>query len=135
MCTRCRFQLTRRTHYGIRLPLFATFWVDNFSSQNQLADIGFTAARRRSHYDYRLAVSGQTAADLVQKLDTWLEKSPDVAPATINPKVVFVCSGQGPQWWAMGRQLLETEPVFRQAIEQIDQLLRPLAKWSLIEEL
>ncbi len=104
-------------------------------SQNQLADIGFTAARRRSHYDYRLAVSGQTAADLVQKLDTWLEKSPDVAPATINPKVVFVCSGQGPQWWAMGRQLLETEPVFRQAIEQIDQLLRPLAKWSLIEEL
>ena len=25
---------------------------------------------------------------------------------------VFVFAGQGPQWWAMGRQLLDREPLF-----------------------
>jgi len=31
---------------------------------------------------------------------------------------VFVFSGQGPQWWAMGRELLEQELVFRAKIEE-----------------
>ena len=35
----------------------------------------------------------------------------------------------------MGRDLLEREPVFRQAVEQIDALLKGLADWSLIEEM
>ena len=29
------------------------------------------------------------------------------------PRIAFVMSGQGPQWWAMGRQLYETEPIVR----------------------
>ena len=35
----------------------------------------------------------------------------------------------------MGRELLEHEPVFREAIERCDELLRPLAGWSLLEEM
>ena len=34
-------------------------------------------------------------------------------PRGERPRLAFVCSGMGPQWWAMGRQLLEQEPVFR----------------------
>ena len=40
-----------------------------------------------------------------------------------------------PQWWAMGRQLLVEEPVFRAAVEDCDRLLRQYADWSLLEEL
>ena len=42
------------------------------------------------------------------------------ATAGHRPRLAFVCSGQGPQWWAMGRQLLHEEPVFRAAIERCD---------------
>jgi acyl transferase domain-containing protein len=28
-------------------------------------------------------------------------------------------SGQGPQWWGMGRELMQQEPVFRRVIECI----------------
>ncbi|MEM9488796.1 MAG: acyltransferase domain-containing protein, partial [Myxococcota bacterium] len=40
--------------------------------------------------------------------------------------VVLVFSGQGPQWWGMGRQLMDESPVFRAAVEAIDRELRSL---------
>ncbi len=52
-----------------------------------------------------------------------------------KPRIAFVFSGQGPQWWAMGRELLETVPLFRQKVEEIDRLLQKHAKWSVLEEL
>jgi hybrid polyketide synthase/nonribosomal peptide synthetase FtdB len=48
---------------------------------------------------------------------------------------VFVCSGMGQQWWAMGRELLSEEPVFRRAVEEVSELFAPLAGWSLLEKL
>ena len=44
------------------------------------------------------------------------EQSPFVVSGPVPEKsdasdIVFVYSGQGPQWWAMGRELLEQEPV------------------------
>src|SRR5207244_1801402 len=51
------------------------------------------------------------------------------------PRLAFVYCGNGPQWWGMGRQLMEQEPVFRSAVERCDQALRGLAPWSLIAEM
>ena len=48
---------------------------------------------------------------------------------------VFVCSGMGQQWWAMGRELLAQEPVYRRAVEEVSELFGPLAGWSLLDEL
>ncbi|MCE9543408.1 MAG: SDR family NAD(P)-dependent oxidoreductase [Verrucomicrobia bacterium] len=44
-------------------------------------------------------------------------------------------TGQGPQWWGMGRELLESSPVFREKIEECDSLFWKWGGWSLIEEL
>src|SRR5262249_5745782 len=54
---------------------------------------------------------------------------------TTATSLVFVYTGQGAQWWAMGRQLLEREPVFQRTVQEIDDLLQPLAGWSLREEM
>ena len=55
------------------------------------------------------------------------------APA--GKPIVFVFTGQGAQWWGMGRQLLQREPIFRQTIEKIDSLFQKISGWSILEEM
>jgi len=55
---------------------------------------------------------------------------------SMNPSVCFVFGGQGPQWWAMGRQLYHSEDVFRRWIDRIDSELRLLTtEWNLHDQL
>jgi len=103
-----------------------------------LRDVAYTASTKRNHYDTRAAVVGQTPEQIVEQLDALLrgEMRPESAAGQAHPvKLAFVFSGQGPQWWAMGRQLLESEPVFREMIEKCDSLFRQYAPWSLLAEL
>jgi len=104
-------------------------------------DLGAMAGLRRSHHDHRLALVGRTRQDLSDHLAAFLagENRPGMssgrAKSELGPGPVFVFSGMGPQWWAMGRQLLDEEPLFRKTVEECDALFRPLAGWSLLEEL
>lgn len=106
-----------------------------------LRDICYTASFRRTHFDHRLSLVVQDKTELIEQLEAFLggERRPGM---TTNrrisgkiPKLAFVFSGQGPQWWGMGRELLEKEPVFRQMMEECDRLLRQHADWSLLTEL
>ncbi|MDM9383687.1 beta-ketoacyl synthase N-terminal-like domain-containing protein [Chlorogloeopsis sp. ULAP01] len=106
-----------------------------------LADICYTASVRRSHHDHRLALIFRNHQELTQSLTAFLQDetragvSYEHKQKNRHQKLVFVCSGQGSQWWAMGRELLSCEPVFRTTIEQCDALFYPLANWSLMAEL
>ncbi|CAF0982625.1 unnamed protein product [Adineta steineri] len=55
----------------------------------------------------------------------------------LSQKICFVFSGQGPQWWAMGRQLYESEPLFNKWINLIDGEMTKINndEWRLLEEL
>jgi 1-acyl-sn-glycerol-3-phosphate acyltransferase len=104
-----------------------------------LRDIGYTAARRRTHHEHRLAIVADSRDELADTLE-----SAAVSEALANSvtaraiagagKLAFVFSGMGPQWWGMGRQLREQEPVFREALERCDAALRPHSGWSLMDE-
>ena len=48
------------------------------------------------------------------------EKTTTATPAHTKPKVAFVFCGQGPQWWAMGRELYERDPIVREMWERCD---------------
>jgi acyl transferase domain-containing protein/thioesterase domain-containing protein/acyl carrier protein len=106
-----------------------------------LSDICYTASLRRGHHNYRLAVVADSHKELAANLEAFLAEetrlgmsSGSLVPGK-SPKLAFVFSGMGQQWWAMGRTLLEEEPVFRKVIEQCDALLRQYADWSLWDEL
>ncbi len=105
-----------------------------------LVDVCYTAGDRRSHHEYRLALVAHGREETLERLQAFLhgEKRPGLSAGrkSLNqrPKAVWVFSGQGPQWWGMGRQLLN-EPAFRDAVQQCDQLFAPLAGWSLLSEL
>lgn len=97
------------------------------------------AATRRSHFAHRVCLVGASREELLERLDGFLagESCPSVAAgeASTCAAPVFVFSGQGPQWWGMGRGLLRQATVFREKIQECDELFREFGSWSLIEEL
>jgi acyl transferase domain-containing protein/ubiquinone/menaquinone biosynthesis C-methylase UbiE/acyl carrier protein len=131
---------------GAALSEQARRWADHLGPEGggsalSLADVSHTSLLRRAQHDHRLAVAASTREELVEKLAAFAEgeRRPGISSGRRvsgrTPSLVHVASGQGPQWWAMGRQLLETEPVFRATIERCDEIVRGLGPWSLLEEL
>jgi acyl transferase domain-containing protein/acyl carrier protein len=111
------------------------------ASKISLHDICYSASVRRGHNDYRLAVTGNSSDQLIEGLAAFLKGetraglSSGHKALTGGRKLVFVFSGQGSQWFGMGRTLLLHEPVFREVIERCALALRPHTDWSLIAEL
>ena len=107
----------------------------------RFADMFYSAAYRRSHHDHRMAIVAATKRELAKTLEAHLKGeslaslATGVAPVAARPRVVFVCTGMGPQWWAMGRQLFAEEPVFRETILECDEAFRRVAHWSLLMEM
>ena len=110
------------------------------SSQSWLADLCYTAATRRTHWNYRLGV---VAADL-DGMRARLRQARDggEVPGVVRsrrgetpPRVAFLFAGQGPQYAGMGHQLYTTEPLFRQILQQCDAFLRGWLERPLLEVL
>ncbi len=128
--------LSAHTPQALRAQLAA--WHDYLADTTERAvDIAFTATQRRSHLTCRAAVVGRDRADWRARIAEILERDQFAAtrPGDAAPHVAFVFSGQGPQWFGMGRELLASEPVFREVLTECDALLRPLTGWSLLEAL
>jgi acyl transferase domain-containing protein/aryl carrier-like protein len=108
---------------------------------SSFTNIAYSASLRRSHHDQRLALVAKSKAEAVAHLSAFLEEEPrsSVTTGRTMPngerKTVFVCSGMGPQWWAMGRELLNTEPVFRASVERCDAEFKRYADWSILDAL
>ncbi len=104
-----------------------------------LRDICYTASLRRTHRDYRLALTGHSQAEFCELLDAFLRGDPRqgvVAGQRLSGgprKVVFVFPGQGAQWWGMGHELFRSERVFRESIEQCADVLGRYTDWSLVD--
>ena len=111
------------------------------TSELSLHDICYSASTRRSHHDYRMSVAGVSSAQLIEGLEAFMKGETRAGLSSgrkalgSRQKLVFVFSGQGSQWFGMGRTLLHDEPVFREVIEQCELALRPHTDWSLIAEL
>ncbi len=137
-----------------RLKAFAESYID-FLEKNKknnevkIEDICYTSKVKRNHHNHRLALVVSSKTDLLDQLQNFVQdkKSPGMASGRVSldddkekPKIVFVFSGQGPQWYAMGRELLAENELFRSYVEKVNKILKSLG-WlkkegsSLIEEL
>lgn len=132
------FLLSDRTADGLR-TLAAQYaeWLPG--TDEPLDAVCHTLAARRRHHAHRLAIAAGSRDAVTEKLRAFLagESRPGLTSAVAaDPgSVVFVCTGQGPQWWAMGRELLAVHAGFRDTIRECDALFQSWGDWSLHEEL
>ncbi|KAL2258524.1 hypothetical protein VTK26DRAFT_8144 [Humicola hyalothermophila] len=102
--------------------------------ENEFLDnLAYTLAHRRSIFPWVSTFAGNSIACLIKAID-----SPKVKPVkkAAPPRLGFVYTGQGAQWWAMGRELIDVYPVFKAALMDCDTHLQKLgAGWNMLEEL
>lgn len=111
-------------------------WFEQLPETITIAEAASFAAHRRSHLDYRATVRGSDTEELLEQLRLLADNAQTCTAALHSPSIAFICSGQGPQWWGMGRQLMQFCPPYRQIIESCDLEFKKLgATWSLVEEL
>lgn len=102
-------------------------------SQANLPDVCFTANAGRSHFKHRLVMIVESLDDARAKLAAWdrdpLPAGMIRADADKPQSVAFIFPGEGSLQVNLGRPLYESQPAFRQAIEQCDAMLRaPLGR-------
>ncbi|MGB8391454.1 sulfolipid-1 biosynthesis phthioceranic/hydroxyphthioceranic acid synthase [Mycobacterium sp.] len=104
------------------------------SSPNELvlSDLAYTLARRRAHRPVRTAVVAGNPAQLAEGLREIAEGDTLYLPAVGQDDrgPVWVFSGQGSQWAAMGAELLATEPVFAATVAEAEPLIAREAGFS-----
>jgi len=127
--------LSGRTENALRAQ--ARRWASWLRSNPEVrwSDVVSTAARNRVHFPHRAVIRSASAAGAMPALHALGrgESHPDLVCGQARPrrKVTFVFPGQGSQWVAMGRALLDRSEVFREVIDTCDAVFRPLTGWSL----
>lgn len=114
-------------------------WLEVDTSYH-LAEVAGYLSHRRSHHDCRATACSTNRADMIGELRSLAASNPDeigggIGASNLTAGPAFVCSGQGPQWWAMGRGLLRYSPAFRSVIKKCDAEFSKYGDWSLMEEL
>ena len=95
-------------------------------------NLAYTLGQHRSSFPWVAATSAQSLPKLIENLDA--KKSIPTYSAKV-PRLGFVFNGQGAQWYAMGRELINVYPIFRASLKEADQCIKQFgAQWSLTGE-
>ncbi|KAF0975503.1 hypothetical protein FDP41_005497 [Naegleria fowleri] len=140
--------LAAKSEYSLKKMAsnLSKFLQDN--SQTSLDQLLYHYCERKSHFsEFRAAVifdHKDSLIDSLSKLSEKFENSDQCQTGKTNKRdgrseICLVFSGQGPQWYMMGRQLLESCPVFRETVLRVDQELKKYQQagenWSIMDEL
>ena len=93
--------------------------------ETDLADVAYTLQLGRRVFPHRRFVVAQTSEQTANALDEKARPSTTRASRSGNPKVAFLFPGQGSQRPNMGREVYETESVFRTWVDRCNEILAP----------
>ena len=100
-----------------------------------LANVCFSTQVGRAHFEQRLALVGRNKEDLLAQLRAW-QSDEHVSRGTSNKsKIAVLFTGQGSQYVNMARELYETQPTFRQTLEQCSEILSAYLERPLLDVL
>lgn len=131
------------------LKAFASALADQLTDGNlrhrSLSEIGCALGTQRDHFKHRAVVVARSHNELRDRLcavsegKTWPRDHVTDPPGIIfghtekQGRLAFTMTGQGGQWWAMGRELLLHNPHFRAFFEAFDAAFKSHSGWSVID--
>ena len=101
-----------------------------------LADVAYTLQTGRRTFTYRRVVVCQDVADAATTLRAVdRERILSRTQAEQTRPLIFMFSGQGSQYVNMGQSLYQTEPLFRETVDECAEILRPFLNLDLRERI
>ncbi|MBD2208301.1 aminotransferase class III-fold pyridoxal phosphate-dependent enzyme [Nostoc linckia FACHB-104] len=98
-----------------------------YNAEINLADVASTLQRGRKAFNYRRYVVCHDITDAIASLQSLDPNQVSTRHTEIrNPPVAFMFPGQGSQYVNMGLNLYNSEPVFREVVDQCAEILKPL---------
>lgn len=93
-----------------------------------LDDLSYTLFSKRTSFPWKISIVADSISSLIQALED--RHKPHRSGA--EPRIGFVFTGQGAQWYAMGRELLLYQ-IFNQSLVEASQFLKTLGcNWDLM---
>lgn len=103
-----------------------------------LPDICYSALTKREKFPKSLVLFGGNIQEIIQGLTDYQQ---DTLPQNVvvgnegkDKRLVFIFTGMGPQWYAMGRELYHVNTVFRNTVEKCHAEFSRYLSWSLMDE-
>lgn len=94
-------------------------------------NMAYTLGERRSRFNWTAAVPARNVENLIDAIEEGDLKP--IRSQDRSPRLGFVFTGQGAQWYGMGRELFAAYPVYADSLREADECLRRLgAQYSLI---
>ena len=128
-----------------RSPQALSAQVRRFAQQIQhipdedLTAFCLAASVHRTHFEHRLSIVASSKAECLEKLKQFSIQTPQhlALNKKLNlngqaPKIVWLFTGQGSQYPGMGKELFETEVVFRDALQHCATYLDPILEQPLL---
>ena len=128
------FLLSHRTKTGVlRLAQTVRDYLTekrSVAERSFLDDLAHTLASHRTKFNWRL---GATAASRAELLDVLTPQQIEPKRTISNPRIGFIFTGQGAQWYAMGIELVDRYKVFKTTLLSADAHYKTLgASWSIL---
>lgn len=130
------FILSARSESSLRATVRKLYdWVSTRKDSFDLDNLAYTLLTRRSRLEWRCSFVADHRTDLLKQME---EKTSSGKMQRSLSKVglAYIFTGQGAQWYAMGRGLMTTSRVFKESLAKSASIIRELgASWDLIDEL
>lgn len=115
-----------------RTRQLADFFKQN--PETNLADAAYTLQVGRKDLNYRRFFVCQDMQDAAETLESWsIDRMADGVCDILERPVVFMFTGQGSQYVNMAKEIYQTEPVFKENLDNCARILKPMLGIDILE--
>jgi iron transport multicopper oxidase len=87
-----------------------------------VADLAYTTTARRIQHNWRVSVTGSNIGQIQNELRGKLHGESLVPVLSAAPKIVFLFTGQGSHYAALGKELFENSSVFKTSLQEYEKI-------------